>query len=1215
MFHTTDAFVTAKVFDAARGFDAAVSTLPTCAVADIVMRVAALEHADDVQFTTQRVVDTGTTYHVSRKKSKVSAPVNQEDGDILHGHVSFRPSVFPAPASLRDIYCGSRYATFRDFLSAREQLGINSCWDPEQLCRSKLADFMTYDNRAISSSPAELSIILGGTGALGLRVGRWCHDESAFNDARTLLVGRSGRGQKWGQIVNSVRAEGKGVTTTVKCNTSVADNVTALENAVADGNFGSNTIKRCFAAAGVLSDASILNTTAGGIFVAHAPKVHSSRTVSRILLSSSVAARVAFSSVASQIGSAGQAAYAAANAATDAIDLRDRCGGIPVIIIRWGAWRDAGMAAKDPAVLARIGRSGIGTMTPKDGIATLEAALVLLSSSNSRTIIVASPFIWHIFARNVRRVPSCCKAVCENTKYMDSASMRRMTIGITDIIADKSNKMHHLGYKSVPNPFPQETIRTSAAHSEREIRDYITRVVVDLTGNESVLPHDPLMTAGLDSLAGSDLSSTINATFDLNLPAAAVYDYPTITALTSYVFDAIGREDRSTVSFPEQRGYHSVLPARLPFEALLGRVIIITGASARAPSRAKQPAVPAYGDCVERVPRALWDMQAYQDEAQKCLPNLGGFMEGADEFDADLFKTSQTEAVLMDPQHRQLLEMLFHARSAEDCTLSTRDDDLRGCGFDSAGCGAFVGIADQSYQHAHIMRFWRHGSDGLEPTHPYIATGNTLSCAAGRLCFVFGMHGPALSVDTACSSSIVSTHIAACEIWDGEIHCAVACGAHSITAHNATATFHAAGMLSPDCRCKTMDASADGYVRGESIGVLVLEASLSKATHKIPTMNQSPKLVSTAVNQDGRSSGLTAPSGLAQQAVIRAALKAGALVPSNMQTLQMHGTGTSLGDPIEFGASIAVLRTHEDCPLVLEAVKSFIGHTECASGVIGMMQPLENLSAANTEKVLHLTTINPHVISVMKSTTSIDIKSPVVRLGRQVAGNSLAACSGDAVCGVGSFAFQGTNGHAVFSAEIKASGGSRAVPGVRTIFHLFNKFRHWVLPASHASLRSFDAFRKMARQCLRADLDPRVLDHLWDHRVGGRALFPAAGFLELAIAGTTMSLAMGVDLSGSNVAMIGCTVPTPMILSDPNTTRQPFTNPVPSRRQRGSGSHFESSYGRLMWCMENGSSMLEIGSSTVRTAVSKRLSHAHARMRVSLSMKLSSVPSSMLHVL
>ena len=208
-------------------------------------------------------------------------------------------------------------------------------------------------------------------------------------------------------------------------------------------------------------------------------------------------------------------------------------------------------------------------------------------------------------------------------------------------------------------------------------------------------------------------------------------------------------------------------------------------------------------------------------------------MEGADEFDADLFKTSQTEAVLMDPQHRQLLEMLFHARSAEDCTLSTRDDDLRGCGFDSAGCGAFVGIADQSYQHAHIMRFWRPGSDGLEPTHPYIATGNTLSCAAGRLCFVFGMHGPALSVDTACSSSIVSTHIAACEIWDGEIHCAVACGAHSITAHNATAKFHAAADASPDCRCKTMVLLLMDMC-GESIVCWFREGILSKATHKIP---------------------------------------------------------------------------------------------------------------------------------------------------------------------------------------------------------------------------------------------------------------------------------------------------------------------------------------------------------------------------------------------
>jgi acyl transferase domain-containing protein len=309
-------------------------------------------------------------------------------------------------------------------------------------------------------------------------------------------------------------------------------------------------------------------------------------------------------------------------------------------------------------------------------------------------------------------------------------------------------------------------------------------------------------------------------------------------------------------------------------------------------------------------------------------------MEGVDFFDASLFGVAQTEALLMDPQHRALLEMLMHARSSDDCTLPLRSDNLDGNHCGSAGCGAYVGIADQAYQHTHILNYWG-------PVHPYIATGNTLSCAAGRLCFVFAMHGPALSVDTACSSSIVGTHLATTALWGGEIDRAAACGAHSIVAHNATATFFAAGMLSSDSRCKTMDASADGYVRGEAMGVLVLEA---RSTDALPAAADDDRgggwrgvsLVSTAVNQDGRSSGLTAPSGLSQQAVIRIALTAGSMAPEDMQTLQMHGTGTSLGDPIEFGASLAVLKREsgEHAPLLLEAVKSFIGHTECASGII-----------------------------------------------------------------------------------------------------------------------------------------------------------------------------------------------------------------------------------------------------------------------------------------
>ena len=181
-----------------------------------------------------------------------------------------------------------------------------------------------------------------------------------------------------------------------------------------------------------------------------------------------------------------------------------------------------------------------------------------------------------------------------------------------------------------------------------------------------------------------------------------------------------------------------------------------------------------------------------------------------------------------------------------------------------------MGIADQAYSFKHIEDYWE------KTVHPYRSTGNTLSCAAGRMCFMFGMHGPALSVDTACSSSVVSTHLASTALWSGEIDRAAACGAHSIVAVDMSASFFAAGMLSGESRCKTMDASADGYVRGEAMGVLVLEA---RAVDGLPPDGGRVSLVSTAVNQDGRSSGLTAPSGLSQQAVIRFALTAGSLAP------------------------------------------------------------------------------------------------------------------------------------------------------------------------------------------------------------------------------------------------------------------------------------------------------------------------------------------------
>ena len=411
------------------------------------------------------------------------------------------------------------------------------------------------------------------------------------------------------------------------------------------------------------------------------------------------------------------------------------------------------------------------------------------------------------------------------------------------------------------------------------------------------------------------------------------------------------------------------------------------------------------------------------------------------------------------------------------------------------GTGVFVGIADQSYKNCCINTFWVGG------VHPYIATGNTLSCAAGRLCFLFDLHGPAVSIDTACSSSIVAAHIAMASLCGAEIARGVASGTHSILDHDGTATFNAAGMLSTDGRCKTMDISADGYVRGEAVGTLILEAMKIGDGCKVLNKCTVFTFLSSAINQDGRSSSLTAPSGLAQQAVIKLALQAGSIHPKDIHTLQMHGTGTSLGDPIEFGASIDVLKRVDILvPLLLEAVKSFIGHTECASGIIGLMQPLECVLWVSSKKVLHLTTINMHLIDVLESMTAFSGSRYPIHIGRGSAASVLPRDVKETrrnFCGIGSFAFQGTNGQAILG---ERTTGYCELVGCKEELSLHDPERYWVGPRPHAYLQGHSEMASVSEtHVLHADVDKRILSHMWDHQIANKIIFPAAAFFEGAI--------------------------------------------------------------------------------------------------------------------
>jgi acyl transferase domain-containing protein len=259
----------------------------------------------------------------------------------------------------------------------------------------------------------------------------------------------------------------------------------------------------------------------------------------------------------------------------------------------------------------------------------------------------------------------------------------------------------------------------------------------------------------------------------------------------------------------------------------------------------------------------------------------------------------------------------------------------------------------------------------------YTATSGTLSVVCGRISFTLGLKGPSLSIDTACSSSLVGAHLAATSFIPGGCPRALVCGVNLTIRAETTAVLSKAGMLTADGRCKTLDASANGYMRGEACVVHLLEEANEDEDEKVGDgfdgQNDGRKplaiLAGTGVNQDGRSSSLTAPNGPAQQAVIRAALTAatGYVLPHQVSILEMHGTGTALGDPIEVGAAFAVFQNGEGRPLELQAAKSRVLHTEPAAGAVGLSNLVLRLRKVGVHETLHLRNINPHVRSIFSS--------------------------------------------------------------------------------------------------------------------------------------------------------------------------------------------------------------------------------------------------------
>jgi acyl transferase domain-containing protein/acyl carrier protein len=514
----------------------------------------------------------------------------------------------------------------------------------------------------------------------------------------------------------------------------------------------------------------------------------------------------------------------------------------------------------------------------------------------------------------------------------------------------------------------------------------------------------PLREMGLDSLNLLEFRTLLQQTFEQPFSPIFFFSHPTLLDIKRYLNES--SKERGRAASPQAtEGVNSERRVNLAAEPLTRvcetptnvavhqGLIAVIGMASRFPGCANLEEywqLLANGrDAVTEVPAERWDVDEFYsadpDAPGKIVSRYGGFLRNIDEFDAAFFNISPREANLMDPQQRVLLET--HWEALENANIDP--NRLR-----EASCGIFVGLYSHDYELLQVV-------GGVEDDlNAHYATGNSASIASGRLAYFLGTRGPAITLDTACSSSLVAVHQAVRSLRTGECELAMASGVNLILSPRLSIAFSKAGMLSPHGRCKTFDAAADGYVRSEGCGVVVLKRYDDAVRDGDAIL---AVIRGSAVNQDGASNGLTAPSLPAQEELIRTALKDALLQPADIDYVEAHGTGTHLGDPVEFQAlrNVFHARSNRTEPLWLGSVKTNIGHTEAAAGIAGLIKVVLSMQRQQLPAHLHFEKPNPQI-----ALDSVPARIPVKSEPWRREGRPLHA-------GISSFGFSGTNAHVI----------------------------------------------------------------------------------------------------------------------------------------------------------------------------------------------------------
>ncbi len=818
-------------------------------------------------------------------------------------------------------------------------------------------------------------LVTGGLGGIGIALARWLADHGA---GAIVLNGRRDPDPEAAEGIDALRQRGVSVYVALADVTDAA----AVEKMLKEIDASQLPLGGIIHSVGVLSDAALTNQSWQSFEDVLWPKVVGSWHLHRATLDRDLDLFVLFSSVAGVLGNSGQANHAAANAFLDQLSGHRRALGLPGQTIAWGAWSGIGEAEEQRERIAeQLEAAGTGWMTPQQGLDAFEM-LIRQDATNGLAALVD----WPTFA----------------DAHGGSHNLLEALLATDDdgLIAASATEDLMTRLKSSPES-DRERILSEFLQDELQ-------AVMRLQTSPS--PDVGFFDLGMDSLMAVELRNRLNRAIEGEYVASntIVFDFPTISEMASHLAGELGElgGDKQVFSIQAPTAVETETSSDVKPRTDIDGVAIV-GMACRFPGARNLDEfwklIEAGGDAITdgRQDGGEWRGVVGDPYAEQVVLRKGAFVDDVDQFDSRFFRISPLEARTMDPQQRMLLETTWHA--VEDAGIDP--ESLRG-----SRTGVYVGVGTSEYRDVIAA------SD-----FPDNYLGTTSSVAVGRLAFTLGLEGPAMPVDLVCASSHASIHQAVRGLSTGEIDMALAGGVNAALSIPLTEYMVDLGMLSPKGRSKPFDADADGFVRGEGCGMLVLKRLRDAEADGDRIWGM---ILGSAVNQNGASAGLTVPNGSAQQRVMQEAIEVAGIDPCDVDYYEAHGGASQLGDPIELHAASAAygIDRDENRPLKVGSVKANLGHLERAAGVASVIKVVLSMKNGVVPRQINFDEPNPHI-----DWDRLPIEVPLNNATWNGSSERppLAAISG--------FGMSGANAHLVMSGYGGVSGERQSHNGVPTV--------------------------------------------------------------------------------------------------------------------------------------------------------------------------------------